>query len=29
VNAVDGTHVDARPVLDVDAGLGDDVGHGG
>src|SRR5207302_6137545 len=27
VNAVDGAHVDAREVFDVDAGLGDDVGH--
>src|SRR5439155_14507290 len=25
VNAVDGTHVDAREVFDVDAGFGDDV----
>src|SRR4051794_30416342 len=29
VDAVDGTDVDAREVFDVDAGLGDDVRHGG
>ena len=29
VDAVDGTDVDARFVFDVDAGLGDDVRHGG
>ena len=29
VNAVDGAHVDARTILDVDARLGDDVRHGG
>src|SRR3954465_12559288 len=28
VNAVDGAHVDAGLVFDVDAGLGDDVSHG-
>jgi hypothetical protein len=28
VDAVDGAHVDAREVFDVDAGLGDDVRHG-
>src|SRR3954462_14799313 len=28
VDAVDGTDVDARLVLDADAGFGDDVGHG-
>src|SRR3954466_4453768 len=27
VDAVDGTHLDARVVLGPDAGLGDDVGH--
>jgi hypothetical protein len=27
VDAVDGTHIDARSILDVDAGFGDDVGH--
>ena len=29
VDAIDGTHVDAGEVFDVDAGLGDDVRHGG
>jgi hypothetical protein len=29
VDAVDGADVDARAVFDVDAGLGDDVGHAG
>jgi len=27
VDAVDGADIDAREVFDVDAGLGDDVGH--
>src|SRR5437764_119120 len=29
VDAIDGADVDARAILDVDAGLGDDVRHGG
>jgi hypothetical protein len=29
VDAVDRTHVHARAVFDIDAGLGDDVGHNG
>src|SRR5262245_40794075 len=28
VDAVDGTHLDARLVLDADTGFGDDEGHG-